>query len=44
MKDRVYAQNPRGINQMKVLVVEEFASAHDDIELCQTVCKFEHLG
>lgn len=38
VKDHVYAQNPRDINHMKALIVNEFAALNDNLELCQTIC------
>jgi hypothetical protein len=38
IKDRVYAQKPRDLNHLKILIKEEFTSLNDNIELCQTIC------
>jgi hypothetical protein len=37
IKDRVYAQKPRDLNHLKILIKEEFTSFNDNIELCQTI-------
>ncbi len=39
IKDRVYAQNPRDINHLKVLIEEEFTSLNENIESCQAICR-----
>ncbi|CAF1410132.1 unnamed protein product [Adineta ricciae] len=39
IKDRVYTQNPRSVNDMKALIKEEFRSVNDDIKLCQSICR-----
>ncbi|CAF3410470.1 unnamed protein product [Rotaria sp. Silwood1] len=39
IKDRVYAQKPRDVNHLKILIKEEFTSLNDDIELCQAICR-----
>ncbi len=38
IKDRVYAQKPRDLNHLKMLIKEEFRSLNDKIELCQKIC------
>jgi hypothetical protein len=40
IKDRVHTQNPRNITQLKSLIKQEFTSFNDNIELCQTICRF----
>ncbi|CAF3423115.1 unnamed protein product, partial [Rotaria sp. Silwood2] len=39
VKDHVYAQNPRDINNMKSLIEEEFTLLNSNIELCQVICR-----
>jgi len=39
IKDRVYAQKPRDLNHLKILIKEEFTSLNDNIELCQRICR-----
>ena len=38
IKDRVYAQKPRDVNHLKLLIEQEFTSLNDNIELCQAIC------
>ena len=38
IKDRVYAQCPRNINQLKNLVVSEFRVLNNDPGLCSAIC------
>jgi len=40
IKDRVYAQKSRDLNHLKMLIKEEFTLLNDNIELCQTICRF----
>ena len=39
IKDRVYAQKPRDVNHLKLLIEQEFTSLNDNIELCQAICR-----
>ncbi|CAF1432800.1 unnamed protein product, partial [Rotaria sordida] len=38
IKDRVYAQQPRDVNHLKLLIELEFTSFNNNIELCQAIC------
>lgn len=38
IKDRVYAQCPRNINQLKKLIVSEFRVLNNDTDLCSAIC------
>ncbi|CAF3931381.1 unnamed protein product [Rotaria sp. Silwood1] len=39
IKDRVYAQQPRDVNHLKLLIEQEFTSLNNNIELCQAICR-----
>ena len=38
IKDHVYAQKPRNVDHLKLLIEHEFTSLNDNIELCQAIC------
>jgi len=39
IKDRVYAQQPRNVNHLKLLIEQEFTSLNNNIELCKAICR-----
>ncbi|CAF1264566.1 unnamed protein product [Rotaria sordida] len=38
IKDHVYAQKPRNVDHLKLLIEHEFTSLNDNIKLCQAIC------